>query len=57
MAQANLKIAMAKDKVKIAGSGVICPTVALVGTESWADTNPSSSKGRNSWLVGMERSV
>jgi len=52
MAQANLKIAMAKDKVKIADSGKL-PTVALVGTDTWADTNPSTSKDRNSWLIGM----
>ncbi|MBC8016776.1 MAG: TolC family protein [Sporomusaceae bacterium] len=52
MTQANLKIAMAKDKVKIAGSGKL-PTVALVGTDTWADTSPSTSKDRNSWLIGM----
>jgi len=52
MTQANLKIAMAKDKVKIANSGNL-PTVALVGTETWADTNPSTSKDRNSWLIGV----
>lgn len=51
MNQANLKIAMAKDKVKIATSGTL-PTAALVGTESWADTSPTSSKDRNGWLVG-----
>ncbi|MBP2655522.1 MAG: type secretion outer membrane protein, TolC family [Firmicutes bacterium] len=52
MAQANLKIAMANDKVKIADSGNK-PTVALVGTETWTDTAPSTSKGKNSWLVGV----
>ena len=52
MAQATLKIAMAQDKVKIAGSGKL-PTVALVGTETWSDTNPSTTKDRNSWLVGV----
>ncbi|MBP2651681.1 MAG: tolC 1 [Firmicutes bacterium] len=52
VSQLNLKVAMANDKVKIAGSGKL-PTVALVGTETWADTNPSTSKGKNSWLVGM----
>jgi len=52
MTQANLKIAMAKDKVNIANSGHL-PTVAVVGSESWSDTNPSTSKGRNSWAVGM----
>jgi len=52
MAQANLKISMAHDKVKIAGSGNL-PTVALVGTETWTDTTPSSTKDRNSWLVGV----
>jgi outer membrane protein len=52
MSQSKLKIAMAQDQVKIAGSGNL-PTVALVGTETWADTTPSSSKSRNSWLIGM----
>lgn len=50
--QTKLRIDIANDKVKIAGSGNL-PTVALVGTETWADTNPASSKGRNSWLIGM----
>ncbi|MBP2646018.1 MAG: tolC 1 [Firmicutes bacterium] len=52
VSQVNLKVAMASDKVKIAGSGKL-PTVALVGTETWADTNPSTSKGKDSWLVGV----
>ena len=52
MAQAKLKIDMAKDQVKIAQSGNL-PTVALVATESWQDTVPASSKNINSWLVGV----
>ena len=52
MTQANLKIAVAKDKVKIADSGKL-PTVALIGTDTWTDTSPSTSKDSNSWLIGM----
>jgi len=52
VAQARLKVDMAHDGLKIAKSGNL-PTVALVATESWQDTLPSTSKNSNAWLVGL----
>ena len=51
MAQAKLKIDMAKDRLHIAQSGHL-PTAALIASEKWKDTTPSTSKDANSWMIG-----
>ncbi|MCE5285208.1 MAG: TolC family protein [Pelosinus sp.] len=50
--QAKLKIAMAKDKIKIAHSDSL-PTVSGVAVEKISDTAPSTSKHNNDWTVGV----
>jgi outer membrane protein len=50
--QAKLKIAMAKEKIKIAHSDSL-PTVSAVAMENISDTSPSSSKHNTDWTVGV----
>ena len=50
--QAKLKIAMAKDKIKIARSDYL-PTVSAVAVENISDTSPSTSKHNTDWTVGV----
>ncbi|SMC32622.1 TolC family protein [Sporomusa malonica] len=52
MQKANLKIEMAKDKIKIARSD-FRPTVSAVAVENIQDTSPSTSKGKDDWTVGI----
>jgi outer membrane protein TolC len=55
MQQANLKIDMAKDKIKIARSDSR-PTVSAEAVKNISDTSPSSSKDNDDWTVGVNMS-
>ncbi|WP_346353366.1 TolC family protein [Azotosporobacter soli] len=50
--QAEQRIAIAKDKVKIANSDSL-PAVNAVGTEEINDTSPGTSKHNTSWTAGI----
>jgi outer membrane protein len=50
--QAKLKVAMAKDKVKIAHSESL-PTVGAAAVGNVSDTVPASSKDDTNWTVGV----
>jgi outer membrane protein TolC len=52
MTQIKLKIDMANNKIKIAQAEKL-PMVAAVATETISDTNPSASKQRDIFMVGM----
>jgi outer membrane protein TolC len=50
--QASLKVAMAKDKAKIAHSDLL-PTVGAAAIENISDSVPANSKHNNNWTVGL----
>jgi outer membrane protein TolC len=52
MSQIKLKIDMANDKIKIAHADKL-PTIGAAAVENIADTNPSTSKGRDNWAVAL----
>jgi outer membrane protein TolC len=50
--QASLKVAMAKDNVKIVQSDLL-PTVGAAAIENIRDSVPANSKHNNNWTVGL----